>query len=1328
MSKDPQIELHKQWLGYLQPQGLVVAPAALVDCQAYLSQNVVAEQQRLQSLLVTKPVSATESKPGLTLSQLCLGLLGWERSDLIAGNTTGIESVLTEYQETLRPDYAVRDPEPQDAARPWNLLIRDLPHGTDPDENAEIEHDRQWRASHQARFERLLRESQVPAGLLHFGTGIRLVYAPKGESSGSLTFPLAAMTEVSGRPILAALLLLLGRDRMFTFGRAQRLPALLDKSRKFQNQVSTELAEQVLKALHELLRGFQSAHAHSGELLLKDWLRAHPDDIYGGLLTVILRLIFLLYAEDRGLLGNDEAWQSGYSVLSLFERLRSDADRFPDTMENRHGAWAQLLATFRLVFDGCKHGALQLPPRHGYLFHPDGSETTNYQFLEGRPFGVARQIDEVVTPPRVSDKVVWEVLQNLMVLGGERISYRTLNVEQIGSVYETMMGFRFEVTKGPSLAIKPQKAHGAATVVNLLELLDVPAGKRGAWLKETADCKVTGAAEDGLKAAAKVEDLAQALAKKVSKLLPGVLPAGSFVLQPSDARRKSGSHYTPPQLTRPIVETTLRPVLEQLGEKPKAEAVLGLKVCDPAMGSGAFLVEACRQLGAVVVKAWVDHPGSKPVIPPDEDELLFAKRLVATRCLYGVDKNPFAVALAKLSLWLETFAKEHAFTFVDHALRCGDSLVGLSKAQIAAFHWDVTKRGAFVETVLKKKLKEVEAIRSKILGADDGTKEGVLRRWLREADEALGELRLIGDLVVAAYFGEAKDKARLAKRAELAGRVDAWLRAGGGVTKEKEELRREVAELRGGARGVEPFHWEIEFPEVFGQGGFDAFVGNPPFAGKNSILGSNREGYVDWLKMVHAESHGNSDLVAHFFRRSFGLLRDGGTFGLIATNTIAQGDTRASGLRWICKNGGVIYGANRRTKWPGLAAVVVSVVHVAKGRYVGGRVLGGRVVEDITAFLFHEGGHEDPLPLRANAGKSFQGSIVLGMGFTFDDTNEDATPIAEMERLIAAYPKNRECIFPYLGGEEVNNSPTHAHHRYVINFGDMTEDTARKGWPELMRIVEHKVKPARMEDNRASYQRYWWQFAEKRSDMVAMTEGTRRILVINCGATPHMALALASSRQVFANTLGVIALQSYHSFAALQCRIHEAWARFFGSSMKDDLRYTPTDCFETFPFPKHFETDPRLEATGKAYYEFRADFMVRNNEGLTKTYNRFHDPDEQSPDIKRLRELHAAMDRAVLDAYGWIDLQPTHDFILDYEEDDDEEDSGRTRRRKKPYRYRWPDDFRDEVLARLLRLNQERSHEEMREAPPPKPKSPASKKDGRRRKGDTTPNLFGRED
>ena len=218
-----------------------------------------------------------------------------------------------------------------------------------------------------------------------------------------------------------------------------------------------------------------------------------------------------------------------------------------------------------------------------------------------------------------------------------------------------------------------------------------------------------------------------------------------------------------------------------------------------------------------------------------------------------------------------------------------------------------------------------------------------------------------------------------------------------------------------------------------------------------------------WLKTRHEESHGNADLVAHFFRRAFDLVRAGGTFGLIATNTIAQGDTRSSGLRWVCEHGGEIYRATKRYQWPGEAAVVVSVLHVAKtgevrdertgsrnveaadsedrhatGRFPERRVLDGTKVDAITAFLFHRGGHADPVRLRANAGKSFQGSIVLGMGFTFDDTDKKgvASPLAEMNRLIEADPRNHEVIFPYIGGEEVNTSPTHAHHRYVINFRD----------------------------------------------------------------------------------------------------------------------------------------------------------------------------------------------------------------------------------------------------------------------------------------------------
>ena len=169
----------------------------------------------------------------------------------------------------------------------------------------------------------------------------------------------------------------------------------------------------------------------------------------------------------------------------------------------------------------------------------------------------------------------------------------------------------------------------------------------------------------------------------------------------------------------------------------------------------------------------------------------------------------------------------------------------------------------------------------------------------------------------------------------------------------------------------------------------------------------------------------------------------------------------------------------------------------------------------------------------------------------------------------------------------------------------------------------------------------------------------------------------------------VFPFEKYAPFATLQSRVHETWARFFSTTLKDDLQYTPSDCFETFPFPADWETYPDLEVAGEAYYGSRSKLMLKNNEGLTKNYNRFHDPHEDNSSIVHLRELHASMDRVVLDAYGWNDIPTECEFLLDHEIDDEE-----WGRRKKPYRYRWPNAVRDEVLARLLELNANRAAEE----------------------------------
>lgn len=1280
---DAELQAHREWLGYVQAVGVVVSPPALLAAQAYVNRNVAPLQQLLLDLVEDDPLS------GITVTHLAKFLshvLRWGDSDLL-DSPAELERALPEYGEVLRATYAVREVEPDDLANPWLMLVQVLPNGSDYDTQWATD-ERGWQASPQAKFERLLRETQVPIGLLTNGTHCRLVYAPRGETSGHLTFPVAAMTEVAGRPILAALDMLLGAERLFTLPRQQRLPALLAESRRYQNVVSTRLAGQVLAALYELLRGFQAADDHSGGKLLRGVLREYPDLVYEGLLTVLLRLVFLLYAEDRDLMPAEDVYTLHYSVGGLFDRLRTDAGGNPDTMDLRYGAWVQLLSLFRMLHDGARFGGLHLPPRHGYLFDPD-----RFPFLEGRPHGLPRVEGDRIDAPLISDGVVWRVLQNLLVLDGERLSYRSLDVEQIGSVYETMMGFRLEIARGHSIAIKPAKPHGPPITIDLDELLATPAAKRAQWVQQQADQKPTDKESAALASATAIAEIETAIERKIERrATPNVVPAGAMILQPNEERRRSGSFYTPRSLTEPIVRTTLRPILERLSDSPTPEALLDLKLCDPAMGSGAFLVEACRQLADKLVDAWHAHD-RVPSIPPDSDELLHARRLVAHRCLYGVDRNAIAVDLAKLSLWLATLARDHAFTFLDHALRCGDSLVGLTLDQVVAFHWAPGRDKDYVtRTLLRTKLDEAEQLRARIREAGDDIDVTTLHHLLRQSDHVLDDLRLAGDLVILAFFTGTNTRERQMRRDELAQRVWAWQ---GGA--DDTQLRGLVVEMRT-ERHVIPLHWHIEFPEVFDRdnAGFDAIVGNPPFAGKNTLVASNPHRYPDWLKQVHDDSHGNADLVAHFFRRAFGLLREGGCFGLIATNTIRQGDTRGTGLRWICTHGGTVYAARRRTKWPvPAAAVIVSVVHICRGVIPGPRELDGRSVDRITAYLFHAGGDDDPDRLRANTGKSFQGSIVLGMGFTFDDTDKKgiASSLTEMQRLIEKDRRNAERIFPYIGGEEINTSPTQAHHRYVINFGDMTEADARK-WPDLMSIIESRVRPERESDNRETYRRNWWQFAEKRPALRAALTGVERVLACS-QISKYLAFAFLPSSIVFTHNVIVLALDDWASFATVQSRPHALWALFFGSSFEDRPIYTAADCFETFPFPAGYASDSKLIAAGSAYYQFRSALMERHNEGLTTTHNRFHDPSERSPDIARLRELHDAMDRAVLDAYGWNDLRPTCQFLLDYAEEDEDTKS----ERRKPWRYRWPDDVREEVLARLLALNSQRAKTERLQGP-----------------------------
>ncbi len=1291
---DPELAAHKKWLGLVQPVGLVVSPPALVKAQAVVDRNVVALQQTLLGM-VRRPPRTDGAERDAYLDDFptfAQRVLGWQPEDL-AGGPDGpalaedLEHVLPNHGDTLRPTFAVVDGMVDGIVDGQVLLlVKIVAPGTKLDK-APAEGSKKvarggWQASPQARFERLLRETKTAAGLLSNGHELRLVYAPSGESSGHVTFSVKALCEVDGRLLLGALHMLLSAHRVLEAPDGRRLLDLLVESRKYQNEVSTKLSEQVLGGLWDLLAGFQAADEAVGSHLVDQTARDDPAHIYGGLLTVQMRLVFLLYAEDEGLMPDDGVYTRNYSVAGLFERLREDAGRYPDTMDQRYGAWAWLLSLFRLLFDGGGHhdaegGGFRLPTRHGQLFNPD-----EYPFLEGRRQGVARVMGARIEAPRVSDGCVYRVLEALLMLDGERLSYRALDVEQIGSVYEAMMGFEVERAFGQSIAVKPKHV-----VFDVDQLLAVEGGKRKKWLKDRTECDVVGKSLTALKQAVRAEDVVAALGRKISPRTPRLLAPGSLYLQPGEERRRSGSHYTPRELTEPIVSTTLRPIFEHLGERPTPEQILDLKVCDPAMGSGAFLVEACRQLATHLVEAWEVHD-CQPDIPPDEDPLLHARRLVAQRCLYGVDKNPFAVNLAKLSLWLVTLARDHAFTFLDHALKCGDSLVGLTREQIAAFHWDPPKKlegpmADFFDRV-DESVREARELRGKIQALDDGDYEHRKEAW-RESEYALRDARLVGDLVIAAFFGADKAKAREELRLSYHSKVALWKEGSGSVA----ELRAIAGELRRG-RQVAPFHWSVEFPEVFERknSGFDVMVGNPPFLAGVQISGAFGKEYLDYLKSGFLASSGQADIVAYFARRTFNLLRGTGALGLVTTNTIAEGDTRAVGLLPIRLAGGSIFKARRRFRWPGGAAVHASVVHILKGEYEHFPILDGTEVDLITAYLFHRGPDKDAAHLKSNEKLGFKGQEPYADGFVFEDGNENANRLNVYEQLISN-PHNSKVIYPYLNGKELNSRPDHRPTRFIIFFGNMALEKA-KAWPDLLDLVEEKVKPQREQKARDVASWPWWKFWRSRPELLLATSSLTEVLAI-ADTSKHFSVAKVPSSYILNKTIAVVALDSDSAFAVLQSRIHEVWARFQGSSLRDDLRYTISSCFQTFPFPPRWDTSPILASAGNTYLTTRRSHLMAHGSGLTKTYNRFHNPEEHDPDILKLRDLHAAMDRAVLDAYGWTDIATDCEFLLDYEIDEETWSP----RKKKPYRYRWPEDVHDEVLARLLDLNQKRYQEEV---------------------------------
>lgn len=1230
-----------------------------------------------------------------------------------------LKSEVAEYGETLRPDWIVNDP----ATKKARLLVQVFPRSQSLTKPVAAS---RWKTSPDTRMMQLLHDTGIRLGIVTNGDHWMLVNAPKNETTGYVSW--YANLWLEEKDTLRAFRTLLGADRLFSVPEGETLEALLDKSANDQQEVTDQLGYQVRKAVEVLIQALDKADQEHGRKLLGD---VNEKVLYESALTVMMRLVFLFCAEERELLLlGDDLYDKNYAVSTLREQLRVTADQFGEEILGlRYDAWTRLLTTFRAVYAGAKHDRLKLPAYGGSLFNPD-----RFPFLEGRKLGTNWKNTEA-TPLPVSNRTVLHLLEALQVLQtkigntteARKISFRALDIEQIGHVYEGLLdhtakratepvlGLAGTRDKEPEIALAELENIAAKGEKELLRFLKDESGRSESAIKKGLNAEIDDLLASRFRTACQDSDLWKRV-KPFAGLVrlddvdyPVVITTGSVFVTSGTDRRSSGTHYTPKSLTEPIVQYTLEPLVyvgpaeglpkEQWKLRP-AKELLALKICDMACGSGAFLVQACRYMAARLLEAWDAvqraNPGTvhitpegeastgKPgemLIPDDPDERqTYALRIVAQRCLYGVDINPLAAEMAKLSLWLLTLAKDKPFEFLDHAIRCGDSLVGIHNTeQLRKFNLDGQgEDNRLFLHFLDEKIKDAIALRHQITEMQAVTVEDVEAqdRMLREANEKIDRLKSAADLLLAAAFnpGSATDK--------RSARDDAAIKVA--VHFNDSDLPTFRREAQKALNGQVTFHWPLEFPEVMVErGGFDAFVGNPPFMGGKKILGRIGEGYFTFINNHLGKGvKGSSDLCAFFFLRAFSTLNSSGTFGLIATNTIAQSGTREVGLQQLEDSGCTFIRAEPDSQWPGDANLAVSCVWIKRGRWDSPCYLKGEPFPRLSSSLDIPNTVSGKANrLLANARLAFIGTITMGTGFLISPD--------EAADLIARDAKNKDVLFPFLNGDDFNTHPEQSPSRWAINFHEWNFEKASQ-YKDCMDILTVHVKPFRESlTTKQIHEADYWKFWDKRVESYATIQAHSHTLT-GVLHTKYWCVEYAPTRTVFSHALVVFCRNDLWFFAVLQSAFHETWAREHSSSLETRMRYTPTTCLETYPFPSN--THP-LESAAEATHAHRRQVMLTRREGLTDTYNRFHDPDETSDDILKLRQLHVEMDNAVAAAYGWTDLELGHGF----------------QQTKQGVRYTISEPARREVLARLLTLNHERYAEEVKQGLHEKKKGSAKK-------------------
>ena len=860
----------QDWLNLVDPDGAFLTPTELTAVFPHGFEPMPAEQR---TELRARTADLDDDPVGRAALRRWLLETALDWDDLLAEDqrippATAVRAA--EHGVQLRPNQVLLD---VDDATKVRVGVFTWPLGTPLDRRTEIASTGDtWPASPVQRAETWCRESGVPLALVTDDDQWALVWAPRQAPAASCRWRLSDLADE--RILQSGFVSLLGARRFFAVDTDDTLEKLFERAADAEAEITKGLGSSVRRSVELLVAAISRDDVASGGRVL-DGVPA--TEVYEAAVTVLMRLVFLLFAEERQLLpAEDPLWAESYSVLTLRNDLRTASIREgEDALERRSTAWHRLLATFRAVHGGANHDRLTLPAYGGSLFDPD-----RFPFLEGRrPIDHIHAAgvdigpdDDTVTGPgqpvAIDDRTVLAILDALLTIEvksgrtkvAQRVSYKALDVEQIGHCYEGLLDHGCSPVEvlalglvgpdgaEPEIAITELEGHLAESPEALCEWLSdkTRCNKKATALAQLLERQPEGVEVARLRVACGHDDDTVArvlpfwgLIRSDLRGLPVVLLPGSKFVTQTSTRRNMGAQYTTRALAEEVVQYALEPLVYEPGPQNEADPekwelrtpqqILDLRICDPAVGSGAILTAAGRYLAERLVEAVDKHgAGTGPFAgrladlaeASAEEQEVLARREIVDHCLYGVDKNPVAAEMAKLSLWLTTMARERPFTFLDHAIQVGDSLLGITDMeQLRWLHLDPAERRGqrgFESIALDLRLKEATDLARRlqelsVVTVRDATEKQRLHEELRTK---LADLSIVADAVVGAALSTAGKTGSTMEQ-----RLDSQMeRIRTALDDERPEIEREAAldVLHGASTGwlrtdlpdEEPVPWE----------------------------------------------------------------------------------------------------------------------------------------------------------------------------------------------------------------------------------------------------------------------------------------------------------------------------------------------------------------------------------------------------------------------------------------------------------------------------------------------------------------------------------------